>query len=295
MALLLAVAGAQTTAQVSWLQVATPVLVAGSSVTDGQDALSASAVATPPVTAQVSWLQVAANQLTASLTDTDAADALVSASTAIAVVRAVVSWLQGQAPAGPTAYLSVTEAQDTLSSSAAATPVITAIVSWLQVAVSSGPIASLAATEASDSLLALVSISDPQVAGAWTPALRTRWLVLDYSTSKLTATEGSDVLSAMAQALLVANSSVTDAPEGFVSSAFGQALAALFSAVEAPDVLDSTVWSSLVAAFRSPNVVYSTAVTNVVRSTAVTNVVVAPLDDPDVAASAEDYNVSATS
>lgn len=153
---------AAQTADVSWLEIrhdpiasasvvesgdtlaaaATVALVASSSVTEGGDTLSA----------------LAGTGLFASADITEGGDSLASSANAAAGVTGIVSWLEIAPPSGATA--SITESADTLVATATVPALATARVSWLELAPYVAP------------------TTDGQVAGSWSPALHTRWLML---------------------------------------------------------------------------------------------------------------------
>lgn len=186
-------------ARVSWLQfVALP--TATLSATDGSDVLTSAASAESR--AKISWLQFVPGTAVA-VDGANAPDTLVSMASIEAPV-ARVSWVHFTAvPDG--VYSAGSLSPDVLTASASAA--ITVKISWLLLEISPSLSASVAGND-SDSLFASATVrssADPHVAGSWSPASLSRWMVLDTPNPPPTVVsaaiaESGDVLTASAVA-----------------------------------------------------------------------------------------------
>lgn len=243
-------------AQVSWLEASPGGQVATASIAEAADTLQASATAS--AAAQVSWLEAAPGlaALTATSTTTSAGDTLQAAATAAATAVANVSWLEvGPGFSALTATATTTAANDSLQASALTT-VITAYVSWLQAAAPSA--ISLATVDQGDTLAAASTTADPQVAGTWTPALLTRWWILNSAAApavrqaSVTLTAAGDSLAASAGAIAAAAAATTagnDAVLALVSSGVG-----VYAAISAAnDTLEASASAPLMARSAAAN------------------------------------------
>lgn len=186
-------------ARVSWLQfVALP--TATLSATEGADVLTSAASAESR--ANISWLQFVPGTA-AAVDGANAPDTLVSmASIAPPVAR--VSWVHFTAvPDGVYSVGSLSPDGLTASASAA----ITVKISWLLLEISPSLVATAAGND-SDSLFASATVrssADPHVAGSWSPAAQSRWVVLDSpnpppKVATASIIESGDVLTASATA-----------------------------------------------------------------------------------------------
>lgn len=220
-------------ARISWLQVK-PDAKASLVATEAQDVLTATASVVASTFARVSWLQVK-----------PVAKARVSWLQVRANTFARVSWLQVRSSV-LAASLTATEAPDVLTAAATSGAAVFARVSWLQVRGSR--VVTLNVTEAPDVLTANAVPVDRQVAGAWTPALKSRWMVLDASsvlppaTAILDVAEAPDTLSSTAVLTpRTAQLTATEAPDSLVAAAIIRVRTAQLTATEAPDQLTASV------------------------------------------------------
>lgn len=206
-------------------------------------------------TAAVTWLQISAQAvLSASASITESSDSLAASAVAVPVSTARVSWLSVSVPVGPVAAAAITEASDALTASAAMGSIAaTARVSWLAVGVD-GRVAAAAIADSGDTLQASAYAADPRIAGVWSPALLSRWWVLDNAVSLAVRTasaaivESGDALAASAQSVRSASASIIEGDDALAAQAVMAVIrTAVASITEDSDSVDAVAVRALYA------------------------------------------------
>jgi hypothetical protein len=179
------------------------------------------------VTARISFAQLAEGPAVAGA-QTGAADGLSGTAAATVAVTGRLSWAQLLEPSGATINGAQTGGADGLAASAVVAAVITGRISWAQLADGVVNTASASITQRADELAAAATTVDPRVAGAWTPAMRTRFELLAGSvptrSAALASTQAADSVLAAAVAIAAARSAsaaITPRADALVAAATG--------------------------------------------------------------------------